>query len=173
MVQIAPRHAVVTKGAATRCEAGGERVQRIRFSILALLFSSALLGSEHAQCADSVFYGETVPAAEFRELARSCKDPALAELLRHRAKHHQLLASARILARLDGSFQPFKSDDPEAARIYMAMVEALAPVWYPDKSRRIAFLIAEYRRQIQVAELRLKGFDQAAARLEREFADTD
>ncbi len=47
------------------------------------------------------------------------------------------------------------------------MLEALAPLWFPDADARIEFLRNEYDHRGEVVELRLRGFDRIADRLER------
>ena len=63
------------------------------------------------------------------------------------------------------------SDDSNSVRIdsyslYMALIEQMAPVWYPDASARVAFLNHEYDRRSEIARLRLRGYERVADQLE-------
>lgn len=105
-------------------------------------------------------------AAEVREMAERCDEPALADLYFKRAYHLELLqrntASTGKLITYGG-----RSSSLREYRLYIAMLEGLAPHWLPDRASRTEFLRGEYDHRGEVVELRLRGFDRLADRLER------
>lgn len=58
--------------------------------------------------------------------------------------------------------------DLETYQIYIGLIEAFAATLYPDPVERLNFLTQEYSRQIEIAELRLRGYDNLADRMERD-----
>lgn len=54
-----------------------------------------------------------------------------------------------------------------ASRLYIAMVEELAPLYYPDVQQRVKFLNTIYERRNEMVELCLKGNDRLADALEK------
>ena len=56
-----------------------------------------------------------------------------------------------------------------AYRLFIAMVEELASLYYPDIKQRIEFLNKIYEERSEVVELRLQGNDRLADALERKF----
>lgn len=58
--------------------------------------------------------------------------------------------------------------DFDAYRIYMALLESLTPVWFTANRERLEFLNSEYTRRMEIAELRLRGYDLQADQLERQ-----
>ena len=120
-----------------------------------------------ARCADiGLAYLELRPA-DVRELAQGCKDAALADLYFKRAYHLEFLQrSARheSMVILYGGQRPWLPN----YRLYVALIEAMSPHWFADARARIDFLRGEYEHKGEVAELRLRGMDHMADRLERE-----
>ena len=53
-----------------------------------------------------------------------------------------------------------------AYRLYIAMVEESAPLYYPDVQQRVEFLNTIYERRSEMVELCLKGNDRLADALE-------
>jgi hypothetical protein len=135
---------------------------------MALLVSSVACAQEYPGCQEPDYDYTGHSASELRAIAASCKWSAMRQLYYRRAYHADLVVESRILSGLI----PYSHRDVdvqfEAYRIYMGLIEALAPVWFPDPAERIAFLNGEYGRRSEVAELRLRGYDQLADRLERQ-----
>ncbi len=94
----------------------------------------------------------------------------MAQLYYHRAYHADLLAEGNALADLIPYTQGEGSYHFQSYRMYMALIEAFAPNWYSDPVERVGFLNAEYERRAEIAELRLRGYDRRADRLERQTA---
>jgi hypothetical protein len=141
---------------------------------LLLLFGALLLGAsplqadEHAACWDMDYPFEKHSPQELRQIAASCRSALVSRLYSQRAeyadlvKEHQLLSSMAIQSR--GGNNP----DLETYRIYIGLIEAFAATLYPDPVERLYFLTEEYSRQIEIAELRLRGYDHLADRMEQE-----
>lgn len=122
-----------------------------------------------AQCPDlGVAYLER-PSSEIRELAQSCTDKPLADLYYKRAYHLEFLersTNREEMVIVYGSQRSWLS----SYRMYIALIEALSEHWFSNPQARIEFLRDEYERRGEIAELRLRGMDRLADRLEREEA---
>ena len=147
--------------------------RRVLLALGALLAIGSAQAAEPAACDDQGIGFLNLGATELMQIADRCEDPRLRSLYRRRAEHQQIVNSFRILAKLRMGPQARYGTDPNAALIHMALVEVLAPQWFPEVGDRIEFLNDEYERRIRVADLRLRGHDLAAARLEREFTTQD
>lgn len=141
--------------------------------LLAMLSLAPAHAADTTVCTSEGLEFLSLSARELAAVAGDCDDPALRSLFRRRARHQQIVSSFRILSRLHMGPQARYGTDPDAVRMHMALVEALAPNWFPERAERVRFLNAQYEHRIRVADLRLKGHDLAAARLEREFTAGD
>lgn len=135
---------------------------------LALSGSGAALAQEHPACHDLGYRYEAHASEELRRIAASCASKPAAKLYYNRAYHADLVVEGRTLAGLIAYSPAHGGARFEAYRLYMGLLEQLAPVWYPDPAERIAFLNSEYDRRGEIARLRLRGYDHLADRLERE-----
>ena len=136
------------------------------FLAWALFGGNTAFAAEHRACRELDHpYTDRTPA-ETRAIAASCRHRPVATLYYHRARHADLVAEESTLARLI-PYSPRVSRYHFASyKIYIALIEALAPVWYADPSARAEFLNAEYDYRGEAAELRLHGYDTLADRLE-------
>ncbi len=141
--------------------------------LLALLSLAPAHASDSKSCTSQGLEFLTLSAGELAAVAADCEDSELRSLFRRRARHQQIVSSFRILARLQMGHQARHGTDPDAVRLHMALVEVMAPIWFPNDAKRVDFLNAQYQHRIRVADLRLRGHDLAAARLEREFTSRD
>lgn len=137
-------------------------------SILALalsIFVTDLVAADNS-CRDIGIQYLQQPVKSVRALAEHCDSPKLADLYYKRAYHLELLernyASQEGIYRYHGGYPPISE-----YRLYIAMLESLAPVWFPEIKARVDFLRREYDHRGEVVELRLRGFDRIADRLER------
>ena len=141
----------------------------VRLMLALMLTGSGIaLAQEHPACADLDYRYEAHASTELRAIAESCQSKPIASLYYNRAYHAELVAESRSLAGLISYSRTNSSADFEVYRLYMAMVEQLAPIWYPDSDERMVFLNTEYDRRGEIARLRLRGYDHLADRLERE-----
>jgi hypothetical protein len=144
-----------------------------RWLILAsLAVSTGAFAQEHPACRDIDYgYHDHAPT-QLRAIASSCRYRDVAYLYYNRAYHADLLARAETLSSLIpySGREREKQYDMASYRYYMAMVESLSSIWFEDPVSRIRFLNLEYDRRGEIAELRLKGYDHIADRLERRAA---
>ena len=137
--------------------------KRIVIVVSLSVFSLLAHAAEHEACHDIDFSAVALGSSTLRDIAATCKNPAVARLYYNRAHHYDLHQRSAFLSRLISVYAGRTS----SYRMYMALVESLAPVWFPDVWQRVDFLNREYERVAEVAELRLKGFDRLADVLER------
>ena len=138
------------------------------FAIFILVFPGYLLADEHPACSKpgSAFIDNS--ADELRSIAASCKADNVARLFYNKAYHKDLLKEGKILSRLD-TINDQSSYQITAYRLYIALVEELAPLYYPDLNQRIEFLNQVYERRGEVVELRIRGYDKLADALEKKL----
>lgn len=132
----------------------------------ATLFISATLlvvavlwqkSGEPLACRDLDFDYSPLSVAELTTVAASCQDDAVARLYYNRAYYADLLETAA-----GGEFDPRLSSLAHSHRLYMGMIEAFAPRWYPDEKARLAFLNTQYEEMATVAELKLRQYKRLA-----------
>jgi len=139
------------------------------FAVLAIVFTTTAVAKESPACLDQQSTYINNSANELRSIAKSCKDKKIARLFYNRAYHKYLLSEGKALSGMI-LYNSEASDYQLAAyRLYIAMVEELAPLYYPDAQQRIEFLNTVYERRSEVVELRLKGNDRLADALERKM----
>ena len=140
----------------------------VLFAVTMLAAAPATWAQEHAACGEPARSAAVRDSTQLRKMAAACDNPAISALYYNRAAHLELLAEAHVMSGLI-AFRPSSSNSSLLSyRIYIAMIEALAPVWFPRVEERIAFLNAEYERRSEIARLRLRGYDPLANRLERQ-----
>ena len=135
--------------------------------LLTLAASRTVLAQEHHACSDLIYHFDSHASEELRTIAASCKSKPIANLYYNRAYHAELVAEATSLAGLITYSDNSSRVRFMAYRLYMALLEQMAPIWYPDSAARVAFLNHEYDRRVEIAGLRLRGYDQVADHLER------
>jgi hypothetical protein len=147
----------------------------MKATVLAVLTTLVSWGvaqaDEHPACRDLDFPYASRTSKELRAIAKSCDQEAIASLYYRRARHVDLVDEGRVLSGLIPYSAREKGSDFDTYRIYIAFLEAFSSVWYPDISERAAFLNSEYDRLGEVAELRLRGYDNLADRLERDTSN--
>jgi hypothetical protein len=137
---------------------------------LSLLFGALLLGGaplqaeEHAACWDMDYRFEQHSPQELRQIAASCRSALVSTLYSQRAEHADLLQEHMTLSNMTVQSRGGKNPDLESYRIYIGLIEAFAASLYPDPVERLNFLTQEYNREIEIAELRLRGYDHLADR---------
>ena len=135
--------------------------------LVSLTASGAVRAGEHPACSDPDYTYQAHTSAELRTIAASCKSTPIANLYYNRAYYADLVSEATTLAELIAYSDNSSSVNLEAGRLYMALLEQMAPIWYPDSATRAAFLNREYDHHAEIAALRLQGYDRMADRLER------
>jgi hypothetical protein len=142
-------------------------VKLLMLMLLLLLASGGVYAQEHLGCKDFEYRYEAHSSEELREIAASCKSKSIANLYYNRAYHVDLVLEASVFNGLvvySGDSSRVRID---SYRLYIALLEQMAPIWFPDISARVAFLNHEYDRRGEIARLRLRGYDRVADQLER------
>ena len=139
------------------------------FVVLIMVSSNATLANESPACHDHESNHINSSANELSSIAVSCEDKDIARLFYNRAYHKNLLSEGKALSGIILHNSESSAYQFTAYRLYIAMVEELAPLYYPDAQQRIEFLNAVYERRSEVVELRLKGNDRLADALERKM----
>lgn len=146
----------------------------MRIGAAAVLLISMVHGlvqaGEHPACRDLDYRYAQHPSQQLRAIAASCEAEEIADLFYHRAYHAELIAEGEALRGLIAYTRRDSGGHFDAYRLYIAMIEAFAPVWYPVVNERAAFLNGQYEHHSEIAELRLHGYDMVADRLERQAA---
>ena len=135
--------------------------------LLALGASESAFAQEHAACNSLTYAYEDHAPDELRMIAASCDSKPVANLYYNRAHHSELVSEAAILAGLIAYSDDANRLHLDAYRLYMALIEQMAPVWFSDPVARVNFLNHEYDRRNEIAHLRLRGYDRMADRLEK------
>ncbi len=115
--------------------------------VVVLVGSGLWRASEPQACRDLDYDYSSLNAAELGLIASACRQEAMARLYYNRAYSADLVARP-VSAGL--------SSLPDAHRLYMGMVEAFAPHWYPDERARLDFLNRQYEEATSLVELRLR-----------------
>lgn len=130
--------------------------------ITALFWGNTVNAQDHPACANLDYVYQNDSSKQLRAIAASCRSPAIAQLFYNRAYHKDLVKEGETLSLMVSLFSPDVTRHFEAYRLYIALIEAFAPLWYADPQTRVAFLNREYDRRGEVAELRLHGYDRLA-----------
>lgn len=142
--------------------------KRALLLVTGLLFQTHAIAFEHPGCEQTDYPYWLHSAAELRLIAGTCTSIEVSRLYYLRAYHADLVAEGRAMAGLIPYERRDSNIDFDSYRVYMALVETLTPVWLPEDGDRLHFLNAEYARRMEIAELRLRGYDLQADRLEGE-----
>ena len=137
------------------------------FITLALMVSGVVHAQEHPACGDLDYRYEALASHELRSIAASCQSKSVANLYYNRAHHADLVNEAATLAGLIAHSNARSSTQFETYRLYMAVVEQMATIWYADVGERADFLNREYDQRGEIARRRLRGYDHIADYLER------
>ena len=128
----------------------------------ALLWGNQANAKEHEACLDLNYDYQSQTAKQLRTIAATCQSPRISRLYYNRAYHVDLLKEGETMSQIDALYSRGLTHYIESYRIYIALIEAFAPRWYPDAEARAAFLNQEYDHRGEVAVLRLHGYDRLA-----------
>ena len=127
---------------------------------------------EHPACLELPMNEQGYTKDELVMIARSCTIPEVAELYFNRAQHQRLLSK---YFRFENSLLHLGDRDNqayvEAYRIYIALAEAFSIQGLTTEKRHqtLARLNRIYEQSGEIAELRFKGYDLIADRLEQKY----
>jgi len=128
-----------------------------------------VMGEEHPACLEVSASTGAYPLEELQRIARSCREPAIAELYFNRAHHQQLLEK---YDRFERSLLHYGDQDHrayiESYRIHIGLAEAFASVNLRQRDLHTVQRLNRLYDEIgEIAEMRFKGYDLIADRLER------
>jgi hypothetical protein len=140
--------------------------------LLAALAGLAVHAAERRGCDNLGWPQAGASSADLRDLAARCESGDAAALFYNRAYHLDLLERYRSLIRLTPASGQEDFKDYHAYRIFIGLTEALADQRRRESGRQpTAWLNSVYDRATEIAELRLRGYDLQADRLERDAWD--
>jgi hypothetical protein len=143
----------------------------LRKAIFLLITVTALrAGAAAGDCQGLDWTRPDVSSQQLRELAGRCDDLHVSRLMYNRAYHLDLLGRYQAVLKLSPGSHQEDVKNYHAYRIFIGLTEALTA--YGDRASRgdgpAAWLNSVYDRATEIAELRIKGYDLQADRLERE-----
>jgi hypothetical protein len=127
---------------------------------------------EHPACIDLALNEPGYSGMELLEIARSCTSPVVAELYFNRAQHLRLLNKYSLFEQsLLHYGARYNQAYIESYRIYIALAEAFfSQNLNMDKQQQtVARLNRIYELSSEIAELRFRGYDLLADRLEQKY----
>jgi hypothetical protein len=142
-------------------------------SALFILYSSALLADEeHVACQHPNAYAD-YSASTLRLIAQSCKVSEVADLFYNRASHlRQLEKYVLFEQRLNNLGDRESIAYIDSYRIHIGLAEALLnKTLSPDATLTLSRLNQIYERSGEIAELRFRGYDLLANRLNKHHRD--
>ncbi|ODC01458.1 hypothetical protein A3197_02990 [Candidatus Thiodiazotropha endoloripes] len=127
------------------------------------------LSEEHPACLVLPLTEPGYSTGELLTIANSCKSTQVAELYYHRAQHINLLRKFKEFER--GLLQYGEKDDDsyiESYRIHIAIIEAFSShdLLTDKRDQTLVTLNRIYEQAHEIAELRFRGYDLIADRLE-------
>ena len=146
------------------------RLWHLGIYLLLTGFTSVSAG-QHSACSNLNLTATDYSVDDLLAIAQSCEDQAVSELYFHRANHQRLLKKytrfERSLTRYRGQAGQAYID---AYRIHIGLAEAFAGQRLtPEEIGVLNRLNHVYERSGEIAEMRFRGYDLVADRMEREF----
>ncbi len=143
-------------------------------SVLGLAMLSLALpvmAQEHAACRDVALTTPHYSLQELRSIAYSCQVPEVSELYLNRAHHQRLLQK---YDRFERSLRHYGNRDHrayiESYRIHIGLAEAFASFRAQQLDKEVLQRLNRiYEESGEIAEMRFRGYDLIADRLERKF----
>lgn len=133
--------------------------------------ATAAAQSPAPNCSPAVLSGQQHSPELLRQAAPTCSSQSQTDLLYNRAYHAELLDRYRSILQLETYRGQEDARNYHAYRIFIALSEALAQsraLASAGDGQAVAWLNSVYDRASEIAELRLKGYDLIADRLERQ-----
>jgi len=133
---------------------------------LSLCFSPNLFGAEeHPVCNDASHDWLRHTAERLRELAASCQSSRFSELNFHRAYYRDLVSESDAAAALIDYNRSEGRSNLRAYAFHMLLTEQMARHYFPTMAGQLSYLISEYEKKNEIAELWLRGYNNLANRL--------
>jgi len=139
---------------------------KILSSITGLILSCAVCAEEHPACRDIDFTYHTLTSKTLRTIASSCTDDAIADLYYRRARHAELVADHAVMSQLNQVRKTRDDWTVDQNLLFLSLVEVFTAQQNLPDSERAEVLNTALEHTIDIAELRLKGYDNRARQLE-------
>ena len=139
-------------------------------SILAIVLMAGMAGEsaagEHTACLDIDFPYRDLSSAELKSIAASCNESTMAELYFRRARYAELAEDHAVMGRLERVQKNRNDWTVEQDQLFLTLVEIFTAQRDMPEEQRAQVLGRALEHAIAVSELRLKGYDLQAKRLE-------
>ena len=133
---------------------------------ISLCCSPTLCGAdEHPACTDTTHDWLSHNPERLREIARTCTAPRFAELNFHRAYYRDLVSESAATSTLIDYGRSEGRANFSAYTFHMLLTEQMARHYFPTTAGQLRFLINEYEKKNEIAELWLRGYNNLANRL--------
>jgi hypothetical protein len=127
----------------------------------------ASLADERSACSDPGYDWYRHSPLELRRIASQCNTRLYSELNYHRAYYLDLLRESEAVSGVISWSDNGSAASATAHKLYMQLVEQLAPLYYTSDEELAAWLVSEYEIRNEIAELWLRGYGVLAERLGR------
>jgi len=134
--------------------------------LLTLAVQSTFAGAEHPACNDVDHPFRHLSPVELRDIADQCQNPAMSALMANRAQHAELVQDHAYFERITRIQRSRAEWHMDINVIFLGLVEVFSDEMGLSEEQRISVLDATYSRANEIAELRLRGYDPQAERLE-------
>lgn len=146
-------------------------MQRWMACILLCSLGWSVSAQEHPACRDLVMQEADASVEGLLAIAESCRLPEVSELYYNRANHRRLLLKYELFER---SLQHYGDWDNQAYiesyRIHIGLAEAFARARLQQQDRSVLRRLNRvYDKSGEIAEMRFRGYDLLADRLEEKF----
>ena len=133
---------------------------------ISLCITPTLCGAEqHPACTDPSHDWSSHTAEQLRGIAGSCSSARFSELNFHRAYYRDLVSEGAATASLINYTRSEGRANFSAYTIHMLLTEQMARHYFPTTAGQLHFLIGEYEKKNEIAELWLRGYNNLANRL--------
>lgn len=138
---------------------------------LFLCWFTVMAADQHSACHDLSLNDQDYSVKELLAIASTCRVPEVADLYYNRAQYHRLLGKYK---RFEHSLIHYGDRDYtayiESYRIYVGLAEAFfSNRLTPDEKGMLNRLNRLYEQSSEIAEMRFRGYDLIADRLERKL----
>jgi hypothetical protein len=144
---------------------------RILGALLMLAGYAASVMGQHAACQQLNISSGIYSQETLVEIAQSCREPAISELYFNRAYHLRMLEKYRFFER---SLSHYRGEVGQAYidayRIHIGLAEAFIEKYLSSNRIEAVIQLNEiYDQSSEIAEMRFRGYDLLANRMEKEF----
>ena len=141
-------------------------MRKLLLSLVFCISSPGLHGAEETPaCTRTDYDWFRHSAHELRQFATACKSARFSELNYHRAYFRDLVTESDATASLIDFARSGNRADFSAYTFHMILTEQLARHYFPTTAGRLSHLIDAYEVNNEIAELRLRGYNNLANRL--------